>query len=959
LAQTITVSVAAVNTFTSPVAVTITGLPNGVTASSSSFTLSPSGSPQQVTLSASSQATPGASTLTIQGVSGSLSHSAQVSITVEVAVTNTHAPIRSRYLRTNGYYHPAFAEQHMAAYDAVHKQFFVSNPYLNEIDVFDAVQEIQTATIPVQSPWGIDVSPYNGMLYAGTLIGDVYEIDTSKLSVIQRFPTTSIGPSGFSATAALVLSDGRLALQGAVFGNRAFGFTDGYGGAAVWNSVTNELDIGNSNGTAQLCPAYGLDLTLTGDRTKMVMRLSSIYTNPAVVCTYDPIAKLPTTGTVPMGNLMRLFAAPTGSIIYALNQLGVAAYDTSTNQVVAQNLGPIQYSLGQLSLLSGIASPDGKTVYVTSAEYASVGIPVVALDAQTLQLVGWVPSFQGSGAEGTTVADAIDSTGLIIGPIQQGVGFLDTALTQPSSYSSIQAGFASPGSGPADEQTTISGFATGSLSSGATMSKVYIGNAPASDLTFSSAAEAKTPISGVKGAVDVTTVFSDGALAITPEGFSYGPTVLEVLNNAAPSDGGETGYIIGYGFGGTTGKQGATQAIVTVGNQIATKVTSQSGQYAEPEPFNTDELMFTIPSGIAGTAEDLTITTPSGSVTMPGAIHYIHPVKKFPLSDTLQGGIYDSRRDLYYFTGVSKIEVLSVAKGGWQTPISLAGTSASSLFVGIAESPDGSKLAVSDETGQAIYILDPDNPIAVQRFAMPASSLPGFPSPGKPTGIAVTNDGKVYFVATDTTAAAVHCWNSTTGSLTDIGSWNSGASGNFYHVFLSPDGSRLYVNAMGLVYFVDLVSGQVTNSLTFHNTGPGLASITPDFSISKDGSTLEVSGFFSDQSLNAFMQPYYNEWETWYANTLNGLKLNGDGTIVFQALADGIDLLSRNTGRLLYRVQIPEGPSDNLDPMVLGNGNNVLAVITNSGVSIVDTSSLPIPSAVSQGFPAASQQTQP
>jgi hypothetical protein len=42
--------------------------------------------------------------------------------------------------------------------------------------VFDATQEIETARIPAPLGWWIDGSPYNGSLYAGTLIGDIYQI---------------------------------------------------------------------------------------------------------------------------------------------------------------------------------------------------------------------------------------------------------------------------------------------------------------------------------------------------------------------------------------------------------------------------------------------------------------------------------------------------------------------------------------------------------------------------------------------------------------------------------------------------------------------------------------------------------------------------------------------------------------------------------------------------------------
>ena len=72
-------------------------------------------------------------------------------------VSGVHPPIRTQYLRTNSSYDPnslQYAPPHFSVYDAAHKQFFVSNPGMNEIDVFDANREIETTKIPVPLAWG-------------------------------------------------------------------------------------------------------------------------------------------------------------------------------------------------------------------------------------------------------------------------------------------------------------------------------------------------------------------------------------------------------------------------------------------------------------------------------------------------------------------------------------------------------------------------------------------------------------------------------------------------------------------------------------------------------------------------------------------------------------------------------------------------------------------------------------
>jgi len=185
-AQTCTVSVTGSNGFSGIVSVTLQSVPNGVSATPSSFNLT-AGSEQLVTLSATSSAVETTSTITFNGASGSLSHSTQLSVSVLYPVTGMHSPLRTRYIRTNSYYDPNVlqaAPPHFTVYDPARKQFFVSNPYMNVIDVFDAKLEVEITTIPVPLAWGIDISPITGNLYAGTLEGDVYEFNTGTYALI-------------------------------------------------------------------------------------------------------------------------------------------------------------------------------------------------------------------------------------------------------------------------------------------------------------------------------------------------------------------------------------------------------------------------------------------------------------------------------------------------------------------------------------------------------------------------------------------------------------------------------------------------------------------------------------------------------------------------------------------------------------------------------------------------------
>lgn len=82
----VTLLVTAVHGFSGGVAVTVSGLPVGVTATPTTLTLMP-GASQGLSLVASSSAVPGAATVTFTGVSGSLTHTATLAVTIAGAPT--------------------------------------------------------------------------------------------------------------------------------------------------------------------------------------------------------------------------------------------------------------------------------------------------------------------------------------------------------------------------------------------------------------------------------------------------------------------------------------------------------------------------------------------------------------------------------------------------------------------------------------------------------------------------------------------------------------------------------------------------------------------------------------------------------------------------------------------------------------------------------------------------------
>jgi hypothetical protein len=386
---------------------------------------------------------------------------------------------------------------------------------------------------------------------------------------------------------------------------------------------------------------------------------------------------------------------------------------------------------------------------------------------------------------------------------------------------------------------------------------------------------------------------------------------------------------------------------VTVGGQAA-PVTSIG---YEGTPFPTQGLVFTVPPGAPGSSVDVTVTTASGSVTVTGAFHYVAATKFYPLTATLQQGIYDPNRNVYYFTDQTKIQVFSASTGQWLSPITLPNVTAQTQLVGLSLLPDGSKMAVADFGDETVYVLDPTQPNSAQEFPVLADDE-GIASP---CGLAIAANGLVYYASADingTGANAFHVLDTVTGVTTDIPEIvnGGGLSDDFDRVFLSPDGTRAYSNAGGSPFWMDTGTDVVTYpSLSL--LGPG----SPDFAMSADGTTFAADGYLTDAYLNPFSMVAYIDRELFFPTAVYGQKLSKDGALLFQPLTDGIDVLDSQGGRLLYRVQLPIQISNTYDALV-SDGDDTLVAITNGGIAFIDLSSLPLPQTRHDKTEAASRR---
>ncbi|MGH9488981.1 MAG: IPT/TIG domain-containing protein, partial [Terriglobales bacterium] len=948
------------NGFSSTVAVTISGLPAGVSASPSTISLSP-GQSQQIRLSASGTAA-GSGTATVTAAAGSLQHQAQLPVSITAVDTlNT----RDRYTRTNAvteYFQ--WPNTHWAVYNAATGRFFITDPLGNHVEAMDAAMEREIASIPVPGAYGIDQTADGSELWVGTLIGDVYEIDPAKMAVVHRYIAAQIGPYGFRATQALPLADGSLALLGTFGGMPS---VDGSPDFAVWTPATNAITVYAGDGSIgyfgsqtkvpfqPLCGGMQNigGFALTADRTGILV--GSIDSDNHI-CEYFPATggtqSIQSGGSFSAGKFVvspdgRYLALGTGYPSPA-----VLLYDQKTLALEATL--PLNVPAASPDFGADIFfSPDGSTLYVTGSNPALV----FAYSIATQQQIGWLPNMVIMPTAGGSVTagplyspyfQAVDSGGLAVGPAEEGVGFLDiTALNPlppPPNLSVPTNAYPSPATGPAGGETTVQWRAP----KGGT---VYFGRSQSPQASYSAGQiQALTP-PGQPGPADVYLFAASGDMQLIPEGFSYGPTILEVTPNMSTADGGGTGVIYGYGFGPDLPEvtpQIPSGLQVTVGGQAATITGWNEQAYnLEIPPFLLQSITYQIPPRAAGPAE-VQVTTPAGTATAPAAITYLPATQQFPLPGaSLAEGIYDPKTNLYYFTDAQQLQVFSAAQGQWLAPIPVPG--AERLW-GLSLSPNDSTLAVADSAADVIDLLDPTQPTSVRSIPFQVPNLPQGVI-AHPVDVAIADSGEAYVAADIEGGSGFNTYyklDTSTGAVSAYQDTSGPGPSTELRVALSEDGSRVYCNDKGFVFQVTTATDQITWASADQNCCDG----DYDLALAPNQAEVEASSYLYDSQLNAHSFLAMNDYEALGAAYLYGAKFSADGRLLYQPDTQGLDIFDAQRGTLLDRIATPFSLSPAYDALVEDGQDDNLVAITTTGIAILNLSSVPEPAPLPYSEPA-------
>jgi hypothetical protein len=943
----VNVGVTGLNDFSAQVDITISNFPTGVTAVPSQFSLGPGGQ-QQVAISASETAAVATPTLEVTGVSGALTHTMPIALKITSPQGGPILTGRVRYVQTDTQWDSGFLEffpQPLIIFDPGTKRFFVSDTSLNQVEVIDATTETLIAEITVPGAFVGDESQDYKTIYLGTQVGDLYEIDPVAMQVVKRIPGVQIGPAGFPTFQVRVLADGQLAL---LSGQGGIPAVDGYAALGIWNPATNALEqYGSSYGNIQdpsnnppICGSLEniAQLAVTADRTKVLL---SSNASDGTLCLFDPVSL--TQHLVQASNSGPILVPPDGNEILIASGAQITVYDSSTLLQLDQfpvngGTGFYHYTLSQ----------DGNSVYAIN-QLQGQGNPVY--NWRTHQLTGWLTTFGVYDGIETTVPTpvAADATGLIACSIGHGVEFIDASALQSTPPGIFLFGYANvvqPTFGPV-------GGGTQALITGVQITDVqdvFFGSQAATVNSTGNSGIGVTAPAASPGPVDVGMNALDGSFMLLPRAYSYGPSIVEVRPDATTAEGGGTGTVFGYGFGSADVNGTAPGLQISVGGQPATITQYLSQPFAQVTPtypFPLEAVQYTLPSGNAGADLGVTISNSAGSTTASQAITYLSATKQFPLAGAqLIQGIYDPKRDVYYFTDQHLIRVFSKTMGQWLPDISLPG--GGQQLWGISLSPDASKLVVSDAGANLIFLLDPDTPNTASKFTVPTAGVDEGEQPG---ALAVTDSGQVYFATFDLSfdgGPGLHKLDTTTGNVTDLPDVEDLAFGAdaFMRVLLTSDNSRIFVNAAGVVFSIDTA----TDTFSFN---PIIQGGDYELTLASNNTWMSATEYLMDTNLNPEATVVYVDRDIWNVSAVYGEKLSPDGNLLFLPLVNGIDVLDGKRGVLLHRIALPFALSANYDALVDDGKDNILVAITGNtgdGIAVIDLSSLtePLPSAAAR-----------
>jgi IPT/TIG domain len=955
----LTVSVAGQNGFTGAIQVTLAGLPNGVVSNPASPFNIASGANTAVVLGAATNAATGNFMITAQASSGSLSHSASLSLLVQAGV-GALLP-RTTYVRTDtvaALDDPTGEARHRRiAYDFVNKRVFVANRAMNRVEVFSTANQTRVAQITVPAASSADLSADGATLWVGTTTEQAVAIDAATLKVRSRYsiqPLSPIPNSVFDRPEELLpMSSGKIMMRLRESAAQAL--------LAIWDPATNSLTDLTSAQPALFQNGLGA-MARTADRTRIFVAANDASGESAIFDANGNAIAGPHgfgVGTIPL-----VAANPDGTRFAAEFVSGAAAQLILLDAALNQLASPVSFSAQALAF-----SRDGNFLY---ASESAAGPPLLAVfDERTMQPIGQVAdaSIQGVHSE----IEEGDETKLLFGIANRGISFIDAA--KPSALPASVPSFASapaaqPSQGPFTGSTAT--FLAGQNFEASAQLKFGQQLAPAPTVGPTQM-QAVAPPSVTNGAVNVTAFFPSGWLAIAPDAFSYGPQILEILPNAGSKSGGDTIQIYGYGFGSDatqiTAKMGGASSVVQKLEDVTAIAPSLALDATYPFPLQRITLL--TPPGTSGQS-DVTVTSAAGATTSARAFQYTQSAQVFAKPALYKFVLYDQKRQWLYLSATDHVDVFDLTAAQFHaTGISPpGGPPPNAALRDLSLTPNASQLVVADFGAQSVYLLNPD---AATGTTVRVGGVAGFLNSG-PARVAATSTQTVFVTMSGEGGSAAVC----SSCLSQL---NLSATPPTVQPAPQPEVTSLtgaplvQPDAAGDTVFLayDSVPGgpvglwsaaapnQFTMSLAKESAVDLAAASDGTIFASRAGTVTEIRS----ANLTLTSTPASPELEQIPGRVLvPGLALHPTGALLYQpfltgpapaappavGIQGGVDILDAHTGRLRLRISLPEPLatlSTDIDALhgsfltIDENGQRIFA-LTTSGLTVIQLATVPL-----------------
>ena len=947
------------NGFSGSVQITLSGLPAGVTSSPASPFSVNSGANASLLFGADASARAGTFTVSAQAVSGNLSHTATLSLSVQPGASSGLP--RTTYHRTDSVASldnpPGEPRHRHLVYDPVNKHVFVANRARNRVEVLGSTDGSAAASIPVAGASSVDLSVDGKITWVGTITNQVAAIDASSLQVRSFFAIPSVEPAPNRIfdrpEEAVPLSNGKLLIRlRQAAGTQAL--------LALWDPSNNSLANLTAAAPALFQNGVGV-MARTADHAKVLVAAGDSSGDIAVFDANGSIVAGPV--TLGSGTVLQAAANADGS------RLAVVFSAGGTTQLKLLDSG-----LNALSSYPGanptglVFSRDSQRLYLTETPSGAPVLTVLA--GSDLRVIGRVPDAAMQGVP-SQIEDA-DETQMVFGLANRGVAFLDAA--HPDSLPSVAPSFAvvpvaQPSEGPNAGGTTA--VLTGQDFETTAQVKVGTQLVPNAQVNSPTQLQVTTPASTASGAVNFAAYFPSGWLALAPDAFSYGPRIREILPNAGSKAGGDVISIYGYGFGtdatNISVKIGSTSALVRKVETLP--AFASSAGFGAGYPFPLERITVQTPSGTPGSA-DVSVTAPAGSASFARGFQYLQSVQVFANAGFYKFLLYDKKRQWIYLSNIDRVDVLDLNAGLFRSPIQPPGGPPSDAQLrGIALTPDGSQLAIADFGAQSVYLMNPDLGTGTATFVGGAA---GFASSG-PARVAATS-AQTIFVSMAAQA-------STGGCGTCLAQMDLSANPPTVQVAPQPQVSALggspllQASADGTRIFFSFATAPGAPLATWDASSPGqfvtaIANTTAaDLAVAAGGNQFALAqngvAEIRDSLFRLTGMPASAELERIPSRTeVPGIAMHPTGALLYRpfligappgalpitGVQGGVDIIDARSGQLRLRLFLPEpfamlsADSDALHASFLAideTGQRLFA-LTASGLTVVQLAAVPL-----------------